>query len=67
MLRISEAEQQWAGAIQEAAYYRAKLAVLEASSEGDVAWLEWERLVELEGQLPATLAAKLSGTGSWHS
>ncbi|KAH9046305.1 hypothetical protein EDB84DRAFT_1586938 [Lactarius hengduanensis] len=50
-LRISEAERQRAGAIQEAAYYRAKLAALEASSEG-------ERLAELERQLSATLAAQ---------
>ncbi len=39
-------------------YYRAKLAALEASSEGDVTRLERERLVELERQLSATLAAQ---------
>ncbi|KAH8990140.1 hypothetical protein EDB86DRAFT_3065324 [Lactarius hatsudake] len=57
-LRISEAERQRAGAIQEAAYYRAKLAALEASSEGEVSRLERERLAELERQLSATLAAQ---------
>jgi hypothetical protein len=45
--RISEAEQQRAGVVQEAAYYHAKLAALEFSSEGEVAWLERERLTEL--------------------
>jgi chromosome segregation ATPase len=57
-LRITEAERQRVGAIQETAYYRAKLAALEASSEGDVARLERERLAELERQLSATLAAQ---------
>jgi chromosome segregation ATPase len=56
--RISEAEQQRAGAVQEAAYYRAKLAALESSSEGEVVRLERERLTELERQLSATLAAQ---------
>ena len=58
-MRISEAERQRAGAIQEAAYYRAKLAALEASSEGEVARLERERLAELERQLSDTLAAQV--------
>ncbi|KAI0257057.1 hypothetical protein BJV78DRAFT_1159906 [Lactifluus subvellereus] len=57
-LRIGDAERQRAGAIQEAAYYRAKLAALEASSEGEVTRLERERLAELERQLSATLAAQ---------
>ncbi|KAI0294942.1 hypothetical protein BC826DRAFT_1104415 [Russula brevipes] len=57
-LRIAEAEKQRAGAIQDAAFCRAKLAALEASSEGDVARLDRERLVELERQLSATLAAQ---------
>ena len=57
-MRINEAERQRAGAIQEAAYYRAKLAALEASSEGDVTRLERERLAELEQQLSVTLAAQ---------
>lgn len=57
--RISEAERQRAGAIQEAAYYRAKLAALEASSEGEVARLERDRLADLERQLSVTLAAQV--------
>src|SRR6266404_721002 len=57
-LRISEAERQRSGAIQEAAYYRAKLAALEALSEGEVTRLERERLAELERQLSVTLAAQ---------
>jgi hypothetical protein len=42
--------------VQEAVYYHAMLTALKASLEGDAAWLECERLVELEGQLLATLA-----------
>jgi chromosome segregation ATPase len=57
-LRIGEAEKQRASAIQEAAYYRAKLVALEASSEGEVGRLDRERLVELERQLAATLAVQ---------
>ena len=57
-MRIGEAEKQRAGAIQEAAYYRAKLAALEASSEGEVVRLERERLLELERRLAATLAVQ---------
>ncbi|KAI0308283.1 hypothetical protein B0F90DRAFT_1665117 [Multifurca ochricompacta] len=56
--RVIEAERQRAGAIQEAAYYRAKLAALESSSEGEVTRLERERLAELERQLSVTLTAQ---------
>ncbi|KAI9461164.1 hypothetical protein F5148DRAFT_1286680 [Russula earlei] len=44
-------------AIQEAAYYRAMFAALEEASEGDVAWLQGEGLVELEQRSSRTLAA----------
>ncbi|KAF8274017.1 hypothetical protein EI94DRAFT_1768885 [Lactarius quietus] len=57
-LRIGEAERQRVGAIKEAAYCRAKLAALEAASEGDVVRLERERLAEFERQLSVTLAAQ---------
>ena len=57
-MRIGEAEKQRASAVQEAAFCRAKLAALEASSEGEVTRLERERLVELERQLSVTLAAQ---------
>ena len=45
--RISEAKQQRAGALQEAAYYHVKLVALESSSEGEVVWSEREHLTEL--------------------
>lgn len=57
-MRIGEAEKQRVSAVQEAAYYRAKLAALEASSEGEVTRLERDRLVELERQLSVTLATQ---------
>ena len=56
--RIHEAERQRASAIQEAAYYRAKLAALEAASEGGVARLERERTAELERQLTVALSER---------
>lgn len=56
--RINEAERQRASAVQEAAYYRAKLAALEASSESDVGRLDRERLAELEQQLTAALTER---------
>ncbi|KDQ63357.1 hypothetical protein JAAARDRAFT_375900 [Jaapia argillacea MUCL 33604] len=49
--RIAEAERARLSAIQEAAYYRAKLSALEAASNGDVARLERERATELERQM----------------
>jgi len=49
--RISEAEHMRNNAIQEAAYYRAKLGALEASSDTDFARAERSRAVELEKQL----------------
>jgi hypothetical protein len=54
---ISEAKQQWAGAVQEAVYYHAKLTALESSSEGEVQ-LQHEHLTELKQQLSATLAVQ---------
>jgi chromosome segregation ATPase len=40
-------------AIQEAAYYRAKVAALEAGSDGDIGRMERDRISELERQLSA--------------
>ncbi|KAI0314774.1 hypothetical protein OF83DRAFT_1267104 [Amylostereum chailletii] len=56
--RINDAERQRSSAVQEAAYYRAKLAALEASSDRDVARLERDRLAGLEKQLAAALAER---------
>lgn len=56
--RINEAERQRAMAVQEAAYYRAKLAALEASSESDLGRLDRERLAELEQQLTTALTER---------
>ncbi|CCM04210.1 uncharacterized protein FIBRA_06376 [Fibroporia radiculosa] len=49
--RILEAERLRSSAVQEAAFYRAKLAALEASSDAEVAKLDRERVAELERQL----------------
>ncbi|KAI0095103.1 hypothetical protein BDY19DRAFT_879808 [Irpex rosettiformis] len=49
--RVEEAEKIRASAVQEAAYYRAKLAAVEASSEKDTSRLELERIAELERRL----------------
>ncbi|KAJ3482426.1 hypothetical protein NLI96_g6974 [Meripilus lineatus] len=49
--RIEEAERVRSSAIQEASFYRAKLAALEASSESDVARLDRDRIAQLESQL----------------
>ncbi|PCH33914.1 hypothetical protein WOLCODRAFT_22329 [Wolfiporia cocos MD-104 SS10] len=53
--RVLEAERIRASALQEAAFYRAKLAALEANSEMDAARLERERVAELERQLSNTM------------
>ena len=44
--------------MQEAAFYRAKLAAMESSSDGDVARIERDRTVDLERQLAAALAGQ---------
>ena len=48
---MQEAERVRASAVQEAAFYRAKLAALESSSEREASRLERERIAELERQL----------------
>ncbi|KII94183.1 hypothetical protein PLICRDRAFT_99563 [Plicaturopsis crispa FD-325 SS-3] len=58
--RIAEAERIKASAMQEAAYYRAKLAAYEASSAGDVARLERERAADLERQLSQAVSDRAS-------
>lgn len=58
--RVSEALKMQSSAVQEAAYYRAKLSAYESGSEGDIARLERERVFELERQLSSmtSLAAE---------
>jgi DNA repair exonuclease SbcCD ATPase subunit len=51
--RVDEAERVRSSAVQEAAYYRAKLAAIEATSDNDTSKLERERIAELERQLAA--------------
>jgi hypothetical protein len=46
--RLIDAEQMKASTIQEAAYYRTKLAALESSNETDALHLERERISDLE-------------------
>src|SRR5580704_620393 len=54
--RMADIERMKSSAVQEAAYYRAKLAALESSSDSDVARLERERVVELERQLSTVMS-----------
>ncbi|KAL4241731.1 hypothetical protein ABKN59_000783 [Abortiporus biennis] len=49
--RIEEADRLRSSAVEEAAFYRAKLAALEASSESEVARLDRERIAGLERQI----------------
>ena len=56
--RVEEAEKVRSSAVQEAAYYRAKLAAVEAASEKDVSRLERERISELERQLSSATAGQ---------
>ncbi|WWD18388.1 hypothetical protein CI109_102838 [Kwoniella shandongensis] len=59
--RAMEAERLRRGALQEAAFYRAKIATLESNSHIDLARLEKERINELERQL-GMLAADHAAT-----
>jgi chromosome segregation ATPase len=54
--RIADAERMKSAAIQEAAYYRAKLTAHEASTPGEVSQIERERIAELERHLATLLA-----------
>ncbi|KAI9060535.1 hypothetical protein FKP32DRAFT_1595287 [Trametes sanguinea] len=56
--RVQEAERLRASAVQEAAFYRAKLAALESSSDNEVARAERERVADLERQLSAALTGQ---------
>ncbi|KAI1789772.1 hypothetical protein LXA43DRAFT_1096023 [Ganoderma leucocontextum] len=56
--RVQEAERVRASAVQEAAFYRAKLAALEASSENDIAKVERDRVADLERQLSVALSGQ---------
>ncbi|KAF7981180.1 hypothetical protein HWV62_34967 [Athelia sp. TMB] len=58
--RIAEAERGKAAAVQEAAYYRAKLTGLEAGSDGDLNRIERDRIDELERQLQSANAERNS-------
>ncbi|KIJ65005.1 hypothetical protein HYDPIDRAFT_27741 [Hydnomerulius pinastri MD-312] len=54
--RIADAERMKASAMQEAAYYRAKLNAYEANTPADVARAERERIAELERHLATLLS-----------
>ncbi|KIJ21929.1 hypothetical protein PAXINDRAFT_165264 [Paxillus involutus ATCC 200175] len=54
--RIADAERMKSSAIQEAAYYRAKLTAYEANTPSDVARAERERIAELERHLATLLS-----------
>ncbi|KAI0325880.1 hypothetical protein GY45DRAFT_1374374 [Cubamyces sp. BRFM 1775] len=56
--RVQEAERMRASAVQEAAFYKAKVAALEASAESEVVRLERERAADLERQLAAALSGQ---------
>ncbi|KAH7885957.1 hypothetical protein F5I97DRAFT_1808782 [Phlebopus sp. FC_14] len=58
--RIADAERLKSSAIQEAAYYRAKLNAYEASAPGDAARAERERVAELERHLATLLSEQTS-------
>ena len=53
-----EAERVRSSAVQEAAFYRAKLAAMESSSESEVARIERERTADLERLLATALAGQ---------
>jgi chromosome segregation ATPase len=55
--KASEAERLRKGALQEAAFYRAKIATLESASFSDLSRIEKERIADLERQL-GTLASE---------
>ncbi|OCH94736.1 hypothetical protein OBBRIDRAFT_747046 [Obba rivulosa] len=57
--RIGEAERLRTSAVQEAAYYRAKVAALEASNGGESTKLERQRIADLERQLSAVMAREV--------
>ncbi|TBU34681.1 hypothetical protein BD311DRAFT_746594 [Dichomitus squalens] len=57
--RVYEAERVRASAVQEAAFYRAKLAALETSSDNEVAKIERERIADLERQLAVALSGQV--------
>lgn len=56
--RVASASQSRLAALQEAAFYRAKLAALESGSTSEVTKLERERTLDLERKLAASLSAK---------
>ncbi|EJD51777.1 hypothetical protein AURDEDRAFT_111391 [Auricularia subglabra TFB-10046 SS5] len=56
--RMAEADRVRSGALQEAAYYRAKLAAYESGAGGDVAKIERDRAAELEHQLAAAASER---------
>lgn len=54
--RVADAERMKTSAIQEAAYYRAKLTAWEANASTDIARIERERVAELERHLTTLLS-----------
>ncbi|KAH9857949.1 hypothetical protein C2E23DRAFT_864957 [Lenzites betulinus] len=55
-VRVQDAERMRASALQESAFYRAKLAALESASDSELVKVERERIADLERQLSAALA-----------
>ncbi|KAI0830545.1 hypothetical protein BC628DRAFT_1336597 [Trametes gibbosa] len=55
-VRVQEAERLRTSALQESAFYRAKLAALESSSDNELVKVERERIADLERQLSAALS-----------
>jgi chromosome segregation ATPase len=56
--RVAEAERMRESAVQEAAYYRAKISALETSSDIDLSSAERKRVIALEEQLAAISAQR---------
>lgn len=56
--RIAEAERAKGSAMQEAAYYRAKLAVMEAKNESEIQRMDRARLSELENHLSTLMSER---------
>lgn len=59
--KILDAERMQKSALQEAAYYRAKLVALESGQIGDVSRMDQERIADLERQLESTTTEHAGG------
>ncbi|KAI0756785.1 hypothetical protein C8Q80DRAFT_1130480 [Daedaleopsis nitida] len=56
--RVQEAERVRASAVQEAAFYRAKLAAIDSSSDAELTRIERERIADLERQLSVAVSTQ---------